>query len=319
LPEVSVIIPTYNRAHLIREAIDSVLKQTYRDFEIIVVDDGSTDNTREVIDSYIDPHIRYIYQENQGVSGAMNTGILVSKAKYIAWLASDNVMLEESLQKQVDFMEQHPEIGFCYSQAYFMDEKGRPIWWRKARGDKKSCVRDGKEEIMRLLFRGGSGPNMICRYCFDEVGLFDTSLRVGEDIDMCLRLSRKYSAGYIAEPMGKARIHSKSITGQKTLEELEGTQKAFVQHALQGLESEPDYRFLRRKAYFGLYCYLAEEAARGGKRMTGFRYILKALQACPELLLQKDGISFIISVAGSFFPKWSRNLVKRVLVTLKTR
>jgi glycosyltransferase involved in cell wall biosynthesis len=314
-----VIIPTYNRAHLVHEAIESVLKQTYRDFEIIIVDDGSTDNTKEVVESFKNPRIRYIYQENQGVSGAMNTGIIASKAYYIAWLASDNVMLKDSLEKCVDFMEQHPEVGFCHGLAYFMDEKGRLMWWKKARGGKKSCVRDGKEQILRLLFRGDTSASLICRHCFDEVGLFNPELRVGEDIDMWLRLCRKYSVGYIAEPLGIARIHTKSITGQKTLEELESTQRAFVQHALENLKSEPDYNFIKRKAYFGLYCYLAEEAARGGKRTTGFWYILKSIQACPELLFRKDGISFLFTVAGNFLPGWSRKLAKRTLVALRVR
>src|SRR4030043_1751206 len=117
MPKVSVIIPTFNRAGMVVEAIESVLKQTYADFEIIVVDDGSRDNTREAVAGLKDPHIKYIYQENQGVSGAMNTGILASRAEYIVWLASDNMMLDGSLQKCVDFMERHPEVGFCQVQA----------------------------------------------------------------------------------------------------------------------------------------------------------------------------------------------------------
>lgn len=317
MPRVSVIIPTYNRAHFVREAIESVLRQTYRDFEIIVVDDGSKDNTREVIEGLNNPQIRYIYQENQGVSGAMNTGIMASRAEFITWVASDNVVFEEYLQKCVDFMDQHPEVGFCQIQAYPVDEKGRLMWWKKKRGSKISPVRRGKELVLALLFRGEVNADIIRRRCFEEVGLFDRSLRLGEDIDMWLRLSLKYAAGSLAEPLAKARIHPKSITGQKKLEELERIQGAFVQRALKTLESEPDYQSIRRKTYFGLYCYLAGEAARGCKRIISLRYIFKALRACPELLFQKDGVSFLISVAGSFVPRWFRKLWKRTLASLR--
>lgn len=317
MPRVSVIIPTYNRAHFVREAIESVLRQTYRDFEIIVVDDGSKDNTREVIEGLNNPQIRYIYQENQGVSGAMNTGIMASRAELITWVASDNIVFEEYLQKCVDFMEQHPEVGFCQIQAYPVDEKGRLMWWKKKRGSKINPVRSGRELILGLLFRGDVNADIIRRQCFEEVGLFDRSLRVGEDIDMWLRLSRKYAGGYLSEPLAKARIHPKSITHQKKLEELESSQTAFVQNALQSLEDEPDYRSIRRKAYFSLYCYLAGEAARGGKRIISLRYISRASRACPELLLQKDGVSFLVSVAGAFLPRWSRKLWKQTLAAIR--
>ena len=118
MPRVSVVIPTYNRAGYVSEAVKSVLNQTFHDFEVIVVDDGSTDNTPDVIDSFKDTRIRYLYQENRGVSAAMNTGILASTAEYIAILDSDDVLVEEALQKSVAFLDEHPEVGYCFGQSY---------------------------------------------------------------------------------------------------------------------------------------------------------------------------------------------------------
>ena len=114
-PKVSVIIPTYNRAHLVGRAIRSVLNQTYQDFEIIVVDDGSTDNTEEVVKSFNDPRIRYIrHEKNRGGSAACNTGIRAARGEYIAFQDSDDEWLPEKLEKQMQVFENTPTgVGGC--------------------------------------------------------------------------------------------------------------------------------------------------------------------------------------------------------------
>ncbi|MCK4819314.1 glycosyltransferase family 2 protein, partial [bacterium] len=109
IPNVSVIIPTCNRAEYITQAIDSVLAQTYTDYEIIVVDDGSTDNTKEVMEPYMD-RIRYIYQENAGVSAARNTGIKAAKGDWVAFLDSDDEWLPGKLAVQIRAVERHPQL-----------------------------------------------------------------------------------------------------------------------------------------------------------------------------------------------------------------
>ena len=318
MPRVSVVIPSYNMARFLPAAVESVLHQTYRDFELIVIDDGSIDNTAEIVRQF-PATVRYYRQENGGVSAARNRGIELTKGEYITFFDADDIMLEDALQKSVAFLDQHPEVGFCYGQVYKIDEDGRQMRMRSLRGAKHTCVREGKEQITRMLFRGDISPSAVVtrRSCLNEVGFFDTSIRMGEDIDLWLRLSRRYSVGYIAEPLAKYRVHLNSITGRRSFKALKDFQTAFLQHALEGLESEPYYRSLKRKTYSGLYCYLSEEAAHGGQRTTGFRYILKAIQTCPELLLQKDGAFFLMSVAGGFLPKWFRKLSKRTLIALK--
>lgn len=126
-PTVSVIIPTHNRANLIGKAIDSVLDQTCQDFEIIVIDDGSTDNTAEIVKGFDDFKIHYISHElNRGTSAARNTGIKASRGEYIALLDSDDEWLPEKLDRQVEVLQDEPsEVGVVYSDVLYIDENGK--------------------------------------------------------------------------------------------------------------------------------------------------------------------------------------------------
>jgi len=123
VPKVSIIIPTYNYAHFITEAIQSVLSQTFQDFEVIVVDDGSTDNTREVLAQFGNK-IRYIYQENRGLSAARNTGILNSSGQYLCFLDSDDSLLPEKLELQVKLLDSKVDVDLVYTWWYLVDENG---------------------------------------------------------------------------------------------------------------------------------------------------------------------------------------------------
>ena len=122
MPVVSAIIPTYNFGRFLGEAIQSVLDQTFTDFELIVVDDGSTDDTREVVGSFNDSRIRYIYQENRGLPAARNTGIKASRGEYIAFLDSDDIWLTQNLELKVKSLDSHPDAGLVCSDGYNFDD-----------------------------------------------------------------------------------------------------------------------------------------------------------------------------------------------------
>jgi glycosyltransferase involved in cell wall biosynthesis len=110
-PKISVVIPSYNRAHYIEKTIDSVLEQKRDDIEIILVDDGSTDNTRELVQNKYGDQVRYVYQENQGIPGARNTGIKNAQGDYIAFLDSDDYWHPNKLEQQMALIAEHPEYG----------------------------------------------------------------------------------------------------------------------------------------------------------------------------------------------------------------
>jgi len=229
MPRVSVIIPTYNSAKYISETLDSVLAQTYRDYEIIVVDDGSTDNTYEIIKQYHVNNIQdiqliemtnpskraqqaqraeliYIYKQNGGPASARNVGIKNAKGEYIAFLDSDDLWLPEKLEKQVRYFEEHPDVGLVFSDCIRFDEKGL----QERRNQKKRFISDD-------MFVNIWWDNMIAtltvmlrKHCFDKVGIFDESKEVegSEDWEMWLRIAKEYRLGYLSEPLAKYRVRS---------------------------------------------------------------------------------------------------------------
>jgi len=125
--KVSVIIPAYNQGLYLKEAIQSVLDQTYPNFDLVIVDDGSTDDTAEVVHRFRDQRIRYIYQENRGLSAARNTGIQHSDGELLTFLDSDDLFFPDKLEVLVAELEQHPEVGFVAGQAVLIDEYGNPL------------------------------------------------------------------------------------------------------------------------------------------------------------------------------------------------
>jgi glycosyltransferase involved in cell wall biosynthesis len=209
-PKVSVITTTYNRAHYVREAIDSALAQTYPNVEIIVVDDGSTDETQAVLKGYGDK-ISHFYQNNQGLSAARNLGIKNSSGEYLAFLDDDDIWLPEKLELQVAYMEAHPEVGMVHADMFVLSERS---------GDS----RPRKREFSRPIPSGYVLPELIqrnfilvCtalvrRSCLDTAGLFDPELRAAEDYNLWLRIARRFSITYMDRPLAICRLHTTNMT-----------------------------------------------------------------------------------------------------------
>lgn len=209
-PKVSVIIPTFNRAHYLTQAIDSVLAQTYQNFEIIVVDDGSTDDTAAVLKSY-KASVNYFYQENQGPSAARNLGIEMSNGQYIAFLDSDDLWLPEKLEVQRDYFKTNPEVGLVHADLLIMEDGLTPSVprMRYLSQPRKSGY------ILPELFTENmilTPTVLVRRACFKVSGLFDTELRGGEDHHLWLRIARHFSIDYIDRPLGICRVHPNSLT-----------------------------------------------------------------------------------------------------------
>jgi glycosyltransferase involved in cell wall biosynthesis len=194
-PTVSVIIPTHNRWPMIGEAVESVLAQTFRDFELIVVDDGSSDGTAEKIKA-LGRDMRIIVQSRCGVSAARNYGASVARGRYLAFLDSDDLWLAEKLAVQTAFMVEHPEMQICQTEE---------IWLRRGvRVNPKVKHRKPSGNIFRAsleLCLVSPSAVMLTKDLFDEVGGFDESLPVCEDYDLWLRVAVDHAVPLIRAPL----------------------------------------------------------------------------------------------------------------------
>jgi len=194
---VSVVIPAYNAARFIRRAVESALHQSWQAKEIIVVNDGSTDDTAQVLAKYGDS-IRIIHKPNGGLSSARNRGIQESCGEYVAFLDADDYWLPEKLKRQIEVMSS-PEIGFCSTRARTEDPAGNPL-------SEWECPVIEQTLLKTLFLQNGAIPGsgsgvMVRRRLFDKVGLFDESLASLEDIDMWMRLASVTGYRCIDEPL----------------------------------------------------------------------------------------------------------------------
>jgi glycosyltransferase involved in cell wall biosynthesis len=194
-PQVSIIIPTYNRGWIIKEAIDSVLAQDYTEFELIVVDDGSTDHTSGVLDSY-GKDIKVLSQKNKGVSAARNRGIAEASGKFIAFLDSDDLWLSQKLSVQIEFFNQRPDALICQTEEVWI-RNGLRVNPKKRHKKPSGMIFKPSLELCLV----SPSAVMIQRSLFDRVGEFDETLPACEDYDLWLRISCRFPVHLIDAPL----------------------------------------------------------------------------------------------------------------------
>jgi len=207
---VSVVIPAYNRAHLLGPAIESVLAQTYKDLEVIVVDDGSTDETAAVAQRYAAQpggRVRVIRQANQGVSAARNSGCRAARGRYIALLDSDDLWKPEKLARQVPALEHDPGVGMVCSMADIVDADNQRVLGLKPRQRPGATLRE-------LVRTGSAAPSTFVfrREALEEVGGFDPQIQGLEDLDFCFRLVRRWKIVCLEAPLIRYRQHGTGLS-----------------------------------------------------------------------------------------------------------
>lgn len=198
IPFVSVIVPTYNRAHLLPRALRSVTHQTFSHFELIVVDDGSTDNTREVVEQVGDPRVRYIrLPANQGVAAARNRGMRAARGELIAFLDSDDEWMPQKLSSQVAlFRRSSDRIGLTYTGVETVDHRGgRRVDTPRHRGDIQDDI------LLRNVLHGGGSSVMIRRSAMEAAGEFDEDFVAIEDYEYWVRVASRFHVDFVAEPL----------------------------------------------------------------------------------------------------------------------
>ncbi|MFC1559879.1 glycosyltransferase [Candidatus Margulisiibacteriota bacterium] len=226
-PKISVCLPTYNKANYIGEAIESALNQTFKEFELIILDDGSTDNTGKIISKFKDPRIKYHRNDkNTGMTQAWNKALSFASGKYITILHHDDRYSPKMLETESKFLDGNPDVGLVHSACSIIDEKGSLRWLHKYKEfknyglfktakAKKTHVVDGhefmKDIIMDCFIRFPTV--MVRRECYEKLGNYKKEFVLGADWNMWMRIAlHPYKIGYIDEPLASWRRHSKNTT-----------------------------------------------------------------------------------------------------------
>ena len=281
MPSISVIIPAYNYGRFVGAAIESVLEQTHPPREIIVIDNGSTDNTREVIEGFGDA-VRYFHQENAGVSAARNRGARESTGELIAFLDADDFWEPTCLEKAVAKFDQDEKIGLVHwGLREFDSETGDTLrhYVEGSEGD----VADGL-----LLWEeptiAGHGAVIVTRTAFLETGGFDTATEPSEDWDFCYRLTRRYKVGFVPEPLVNYRSHS--AAAHRDIRAMERGMSRFYEKAF--LTNDYAVLALRNRAYGNFHRVMA-----GSYFHTG-EYSLSLSHAIRSVVLRPGNIGYFL-------------------------
>ncbi len=276
MPTVSVIIPAYNQAHYLRDAVYSVLNGSYPDFEIAIINDGSTDDTQQVAESIPDPRVRYIYQENRGLAGARNTGIRNTTGKYIAYLDSDDLFTPEKLEILTTKLNSEPRLGMAAGQNILIGDDGVEL------GEifDTPLPEDGGQLLLGNPITVGSV--LLHREWQEKAGFFDEKLRSYEDWDMWLRLAKLgCNMGWVSKPVYYYRFHST----QMTRDERQMTTATFA--VLDKVFQEPDlplsWQALRDEAYSYANLRGAAQAYSARNYDQAKIYLGEAVRLNPEL------------------------------------
>ncbi len=279
-PAISVVIPTYNYGRFISDALESVFLQTLEPTEVIVVDDGSEDETESVVASF-GGNVIYIRQENRGVCNARNTGVARSSGEFITFLDADDFWEPSKLQRQIERFEKDPELGMVHcGMREFDGESGKTVALHLEGGEED--VADNLLLWNGPVVVGPGGTIMVKRLAFDKVGGFDPEIKVGEDWDFCYRIAREFRVGFVPEPLVNYRRHEASA--HRNVKEMERGMSRFYEKAF----ATKDQRILqmKRQAFGNFHRILA------GSYFRSRNYLSFSLHFALSLLNDPRSISY---------------------------
>jgi glycosyltransferase involved in cell wall biosynthesis len=293
IPVVSVIIPMYNVGKYIEQSITSVLKQTYHNFELILVDDGCLDDTLNKVNQFTDPRIRVVHQKNRGLSGARNTGIDVARGLYVALLDADDYWAKDKLTQHVQHLTSNPKVGVSYSPSLFINEEGVLLGVGQFPKLKNITT---QHIFCRNPVGNGSSP-VIRRSLLSEIGYFgvkrdkyrkmyfDETLRQSEDIELWTRiaLTTSWKFAGIKKPLTYYRVNNSGLSADVD------KQFASWQHAVM-LNKDSNPKFFKQfyslaKAY--QLRYLARRAIQSESKLTAFKLIHQAMFCNFRIIFQE--------------------------------
>jgi glycosyltransferase involved in cell wall biosynthesis len=287
MPKVSVVIPAYNAMPYLPEAIETVLAQTFTDFEVVVVDDGSTDNTAAWLTQLSDSRVQVISQKNQGQATARNTGITHATGDYIAFLDADDLWKSTLLEQLVNCLESHPQAGLAYCWTALTNQQGHPTG--------RLAISHAEGNVWKQLIESdflSCGSVLIRRACFEVVGLFSPDIALSEDWDMWIRIAAKFPFALVKQPLFLYRQHPAS-SSQKI--------KLLLQASLKVIDrafasAPPELLSLKNRSYAFIHLYVGWKALEKMDYQHADALCQKAYAYYPRLLFSPRCIRLRIAI-----------------------
>jgi glycosyltransferase involved in cell wall biosynthesis len=312
MPKVSVVIPAYNAMTYLPETVESVLKQTFTNFEVLIINDGSSDHIMQWVTEISDSRVRLISQENQGLPGARNTGIAQAQGEYVAFLDADDWWEPTKLEKQVRCFDERPAVGLVYTWTALIDASGKP------NGRVFASYLEGnvwEQIVVDDMISNGSSA-MVRRCCFETVGVFDPNLTSAEDRDMWTRLAACYPFAVVKEPLTLYRQHPNSMT--KNRQRMIQNLRQVIEKAFQSAPLELLY--LRNRSYGRLNLFQAWNSVDEGNYQEAMHFQRQAILHHPQLRYSENYIrlSFAIAMIRWFGPQGYHGL-RSLTRTLRRR
>ncbi|MDM9381603.1 glycosyltransferase family A protein [Chlorogloeopsis sp. ULAP01] len=289
MPKVSIIIPAYNAMTYLPETVESVLRQTFTDFEVLIVDDGSSDQIVQWVSELEDPRVKLISQENQGVSLARNTGIAYAQGEYVAFLDADDLWTPTKLEKQVICLDQNPSVGLVHTWMALIDCKG------KSNGRVMTSNAEGNtwQQLLEKNMVACSSV-MVRRCCLQNVGGFEPHLNFAEDWDMWIRISAHYHFAVIKEALYYYRQVPNSLS--KNIRVLEQAFLFVIEKAFHSVP--PKLLYLKKHSYGYANLCLAWKALQSSCRdyKLARYYRQKAISYYPHLRYSHENIRLSVAI-----------------------
>jgi GT2 family glycosyltransferase len=317
MPIISVIIPAYNAERTILETIESVQQQTFSDFEMIVINDGSTDKTLELLGTVKDHRLRLFSYKNGGVSVARNCGISHATGEFIAFLDTDDLWTSDKLELQLAALQQHSEAGVAYSWTHFMDEQGKSF-----HADEHICFEGNVYAKLLIGNFIGSGSNpLIRRQAIESVGEFDSTITHGEDWDLYLRLAARWL--FVVVPKPQILYRQTSGSASSKIEIMEKDTLSVIERAFRA--APPELQFLKNESLANLYQFLAHlcltRISSAGGAEQASQKLQTAIRLYPRTLLDRKTQVLVIKLLliGILSPKIASYLLKFISLIRATR
>ena len=295
---VSVILPTFNRADFIANSVKSLISQTYKNLEIIIVDDGSTDDTENIIKNFKDERIKYIkLNENHGANYARNTGLKIAQGQFITFVDSDDEFKDVKIEEELKILSQNESTGLIYSWFYRCHNEDVKEEYKLSLEPKF-----GGNIFNELLYKNviGNPSPLIRKECFDKVGKFDENMQSCQDWEMWIRISKDYNIEYLDKPLMKTTIHVSQISSN-------------IGYKIQGME----YIYKKYRSYFNnnkklslFFRKIGNFYSLNNERKKSIEYYIQSIKVDPFIIHNYIHL-IVISLSITFHHK----LLKRFSLT----